>query len=203
MKKNKSTKIILTGFLVIMLSMIGFAIFYQEIFIDLLSITIFQSHARFIHIVASALFFSNAIVGMLWEWRSHVSGNKVIILHTYKTVAFLDSLFSSPLIILLLLGGLSLSFRIGDLWQIGWLSLSFVLFLFSGALWVLSDIPTQYRVKKLIDNLNPEDELLPDALLRLLKLRWLISLSGLLPLLVVFILMIYKPDITPVAYWFK
>lgn len=198
-----NTKIILTVFIVIMAGMIGFAVFFQDAFVALLKHPALLSHARFLHIAVSSLFFSNAVVGIIWERRSLVSGSKEIILHTYNTVAFLDSLFSSPLIILSLLGGLSLSFNLGELWQIGWLSVSFLLFILSGIIWIASDTPTQYKVKQLLSRLNQEDQNLPDELIRLLKLRWWIGMAGVLPLVAVFILMVYKPDMTAVADWFR
>jgi len=197
------TKIFLFGFLGIMAGMISFAIFFQDAFIDLLKHPTIYRNARFLHISTATLFSAHAVIGILWEKHSLVSGNKEIILHTYKTVTFLDSRFSSPLIILSLLGGLSLSFNLGELWQIGWLSVSFLLFLFSGIFWIISDIPTQYKVKKLISNLKPEDQNLPDELIRLLKMRLWVSLAGVIPLVIVFILMVYKPDLTAVADWFK
>ncbi len=197
------TKYVLIGFLAIMAGMIGFAIFFQEAFIALMKHPALYSHARFLHIAAVTLFLANAVVGILWEKRSLASGSKEIILHTYNTVAFLDSRFSSPLIILSLLGGLSLSFNSGGLWQIGWLSVGFLLFLLSGIFWIVSDIPTQYRIKRLISGFKPEDQTLPDELTRLLKLRLWISLAGVVPLIIVFILMVYKPEITPVADWLR
>ena len=203
MKNNLKIKPILILFILIMAGMIGFAVFFQDAFIALLQHSALLSHARFLHIAAASLFFANTVVGILWERRSLASGSKEIFLHTYNTVTFLDSLFSSPLIILLLIGGLSLSFNIGDLWQIGWLSVSFLLFLLSGIIWIASDIPTQYKVKKLISQLKPEDQSIPEELIRLLKLRWWISIVGVLPLVVVFILMVYRPDITAVANWFR
>jgi len=142
-------------------------------------------------------------VGILWERQGLASGRKEVILHTYNTVTFLDSLFSSPLIILSLLGGLSLSFNLGELWQIGWLSVSFLLFVLSGLIWIASDIPTQYKVKQLLSRLDPEDPVIPDELVRLLKLRLYISMAGVLPLVAVFILMVYKPEMTAVANWFR
>lgn len=195
-------QIILVAFLIAMVGMIGFALINREAFIALLSHPAISKHARFLHIAAASLFFGNAVVGMLWEKQSLSSGSKEVILHTYRSVARLDSSFSSPLIILTLVGGLSLSFRIGDLWQIGWLSVSFLLFLFSGFLWIISDIPTQYKVKRLISELKTEDHSLPDELIRLLKLRWWISLGGIVPLIIVFLLMVYQPDIKAVADWF-
>jgi len=197
------TKFVLTSFLLFMAGIIGFAVFFEEAFIAFLRQPIVLLNARFIHVVTSTLFFANAILGILWEQRSLAAASKKVILHTYNTVVFLDSHFSSPLIILMLLSGLSLSFDQGELWQIGWLSVSFLLFLLSGIFWVVSDIPTQYKVKKIISNLNTEDQTLPDELIRLLKLRWWISIAGVFPLVIVFILMVYKPEITSVADWFR
>ncbi len=197
------TNYVLIGFLAIMAGMIGFAIFFQEAFIALMKHPALYSHARFLHIAAATLFLANAVVGILWEKRSLASGSKEIILHTYNTVAFLDSRFSSPLIILSLLGGLSLTFSSGELWQIGWLSAGFLLFLLSGIFWIVSDIPTQYRIKRLISGLKPEDQTLPDELTRLLKMRLWISMAGVIPLIIVLILMVYKPEITPVADWLR
>jgi|GEM_PF-582807 len=203
MNKHMKSKVALFLFVGVMAGMILFAIFFRDSFVTFLQHPVWLEHARFVHIAAASLFFSNAIVGFLWEMKSLASGNKAVILHTYNTVTFLDSMFSSPLIILLLLGGLSLSFTLGDLWQIGWLSLSFHLFLLSGVLWIASDIPTQYKVKRLISQLNQDDQDLPAELLRLLKLRWWISMAGVLPLVIVFILMVYRPDIAPIGDWFR
>jgi len=196
------TKLVLFCFLAIMAGMIAFAIFFPAQLIALLNRPALYGHALFVHIAAATLFFANAVVGMLWERRSLASGRKDVILHTYATVAWLDARFSSPLIILSVIAGLTLSFAMGDLWQIGWLSIGFVLFLLSGLFWVASDIPTQYKVKKLMARLDPADRELPGELTRLLKLRWWISLAGVAPLVIVFALMVYKPDIPAVASLF-
>jgi uncharacterized membrane protein len=197
------TKYVLFGFLAIMAGMIIYAIVFQEAFIALLKHPAIYSHARLLHIAAVTLFFANAVVGMLWEQRSLASGNKEVILHTYNTVALLDSRFSSPLIILSVVGGLSLSVQIGELWHIGWLSVSFLLFMLSGAVWIVGDIPTQYKTKRLMSSLKPEDRTLPDELLRLLKLRWWVSMTGVVPLAIVFVLMVYRPEIAAVADWLR
>jgi uncharacterized membrane protein len=196
------TKHILIGSLAVMAGMIAFALFFRAEFIALLNRPSLRSHSLFVHVVASTLFFANAALGMLWELRSLKSGSKDLILHTYGTVAWLDARFSSPLIILSVVSGLSLGFMMGDLWSIGWLSVGFLLFLLSGVLWVLSDIPTQYKVKRLMAALDPADSALPEELIRLLKLRWLIGLMGVAPLVVVFALMIYRPDIPAVSLLF-
>jgi len=197
------TKFFLFGSLAIMSGLIIFAIFFQTEFIALLNQPALYSHALFVHIAAVTLFFANAVLGMIWESRSLASGRKDVILHTYSTVAWLDAHLSSPLIILSVIAGLMLSFMMGDLWQIGWLSAGFVLFLLSGIFWVLSDIPTQYKVKRLTAALDPSAETISEELTRLLKLRWWISLAGVAPLVVVFVLMVYQPDIPALASLFR
>lgn len=197
------TKYVLVGFLALMAGMILFAIFFHAQFMALLNQPALRGHALFVHIATATLFFANAAIGMLWEKRSLASGHKNVILHTYNTVAWIDARLSSPLIILSLVSGLMLSVIMGDLWQIGWLSWAFILFMLSGLFWVVSDIPTQYKIKRLMASLNEADETLPEELIRLLKLRWWISLAGVAPLVVVFILMVYKPDIPALAQLFQ
>ena len=194
----KTKKILYSG-LAFMAILIVIAIIFTEAFLNLLNQPALYIHARFIHIAAATIFFANAVVGMAWERRSLLSGKKEVILHTYKTVAWLDARLSSPMIILSLVAGLMLTTMTGDIWQIGWLSWAFVLFLFSGAFWIISDIPTQYKVKSLMSGLNPQDHSLPEELVRLLHLRWWISLAGVAPLVIVFLLMVYKPVIPAIG----
>ena len=203
MKKGIATKVILFLLLVVMAAMILCAIFFKDAFIAFMQQPLIQNHARMMHIAAATIFFANAVVGMIWERRSLATGNKQIVLFTYDTVTRLDALLSSPLILLTLVGGLSMSFRLGELMQIGWLSVSFVLFLLSGLVWALTDIPTQYKVKRLIAGIQPEDQTLPAELVRIMKLRWWVGIAGVLPLAVAFALMVYKPDLIPVADWFR
>lgn len=196
------TKSVLSLFLALMAALIVLAVLFRAEFLAFLNQPALYSHVRFVHIAAVSLFFANAVLGMVWERRSLASGRKDVILHTYGTVAWLDARLSSPLIVLSVLSGLSLSVQTGELWQIGWLSVGFILFLLSGVFWVVSDIPTQYRVKKLTEALDPADERLPEELTRLLNLRWWISLAGLLPLAVVFMLMVYKPALPALGLLF-
>lgn len=190
------SKTILFIFLFIMAAMlVSGIIFYGELK-ELVSRSSLYPHALFVHILAVTLFFAHAVVGILWELRSLNSGRKDVILHTYDTVAWLDARFSSPLIIVSVTTGIILTLILGDIWKIGWLFLAFLLFLFSGLVWVISDIPTQYRIREHIANVDPNAQTLPDELMRLLKIRLRISLIGVVPLIAVFILMVYKPEIT-------
>lgn len=198
MKTNK----VLIALLSVMAMMILTAVIFPEQIKEFLNRPALYPHVLFVHIVAVTLFFANAVVGMLWEARSLASGRKEVILHTYRTVTWLDARFSSPLIVFSVITGIMLSIMYGEIWQIGWLSLAFILFVFSGVVWVVSDIPTQYRIKNLIREADPDAPVLPEALIRILKMRVWISAVGVVPLVFVFILMVYKPEIVPPARWF-
>ena len=196
------TKRILLVFLTIMAGMIILAVVFSDQLINFLDRPFLYRHVLFAHIVAVTLFFANAVIGILWEYRSLASGHANAILHTYNTVTWLDARFSSPMIVISVITGITLSIIIGNMWQVGWLSLAFLLFIFSGLVWVVSDIPTQYKIKRLINGVDPGAQAVPRELMRLLKMRLWISLAGVVPLLAVFVLMVYKPEIIPVARWF-
>lgn len=193
------TKAVLFISLAIMGGLIIFAAFFTDLFLSMLNQPALYVHARFVHIGAVTLFFANALLGMIWESRALASGRKQAILHTYETVAWLDARLSSPLIILSLVAGLMLAVIRGAFMETGWLFWSFSLFILSGVIWVISDIPTQYRLKRLLAGLEPGQTDLPDGLIRLLKLRWWISLAGVVPLVIVFVFMVYQPDLPALA----
>jgi uncharacterized membrane protein len=201
-QSDMTTKRVLMVFLGIMAAMIVLALIFPERLMAFLDRPELYRHVLFAHIVVVTLFFANGVIGILWESRSLVSGRADAILHTYNTVAWLDARFSSPLIVLSVISGITLSVILGGFRQTGWLSLSFLLFIFSGLVWVAGDIPTQYRIKKLIAAVDPDAPTLPDELMRLLGMRLWISIAGVVPLVVVFALMVYKPEILPVNGWF-
>lgn len=192
-ESTKKSKTILYMFLSIMAAMIVLGIIFTTELKELLNRPALYPHVLFLHIAAVTLFFANAVVGILWEHKSLTSGCKEVIIHTYNTVSWLDARVSSPLIIVSVITGIILTVMYGDIMETGWLLLAFLLFLLSGFIWIISDIPTQYKIKKIMGNLDPAADVLPQELTRLLKMRFWISLGGVIPLLVVFILMVYKP----------
>ena len=193
---NKASRSILIVYISIMALMIVLGLVFQPQLETFLNRPSLYPHVLFAHITVVTLFFANAIIGILWEYRSLASNSKEVILHTYKTVAWLDARFSSPLIIASVVTGVILTTMYGKMGEVGWLLLAFIPFLLSGAVWIISDIPTQYKIKRGMEHLGTSSEAIPEDLLRLLRLRLWISLGGVLPLIAVFVLMVYKPEIT-------
>lgn len=90
----------------------------------------------------------------------------------------------------------------GGLLSAGWLTFSFGLFILSGIVWVSADIPTQYKVNRVFETVESGSKHMPDKLMRLLWFRMKISIAGTFPLLVIFIIIVYKPYIPKVSDWF-
>lgn len=158
-------------------------------------------HAKLVHILSVTLFFANVVIGTLWETRSLRSGEPQIIRHTYETVAWMDAFFTVPLILVAVLSGLSLGTLLGGVFSMGWLVVSLVIFGLSGVAWLALDIPSQYRVKSLMAAQPAGATSLGPELLGLLRFRRALNLITIAPLLVVFGLMVHKPEIAWLRPW--
>ncbi len=151
--------------------------------------------AKLAHILSATLFFGNVVIGTIWETRSLVSRKVGVIRHTYDTVASLDAFFTAPLIVVALTSGMMLATFLGGLFSMGWLTLAFGLFALSGLVWVVVDIPTQRGIKRIFATLSDDASDAPPELLRLLRFRLGLNLFAIVPLLVVFFLMVQKPEL--------
>ena len=176
-----------------MLSLLVAGLLFPEQFTSLLERPELYLHAKFVHVLCVTLFVANAVIGTIWETRSLLSKNIGVIRHTYQTVVWLDAVFTAPLIIISVMSGITLGTILGGVWSLGWLSVAFALFLFSGAVWVIADIPTQYKVNQHFRALSEDAQEIPAPLLKLLWRRTGISLLGTAPLIIIFYLMIHKP----------
>lgn len=186
------TKYILFFYLTVMATLIALGLFYSPTLSAWLYRPDWYLHAKFTHILCVTLFFGNVVIGTLWETRSLLSNDSQIIRYTYRTVTWLDAFFTAPLILISLISGLMLGTVLGGVWTLPWLSRAFLLFLFSGAVWIAADIPTQYKINRLFRDIR-DDEPPPPKLLRWLWFRVGLNIFAIVPLLMVFFLMVHKP----------
>ncbi len=192
---DATTKPFLFFYLAVMAGMIGFSLVWPTTVENLLARPDFYKHAKFIHILTVTLVFSNAVIGSLWELRALLNGKPSIIRYTYENVVWLDAVFTAPLIIIAVVSGIMLGTILGGVWSMNWLALAFSLFLFSGGVWLLLDIPSQYKAKKLFAKMDEGATALPEKLSRLLWWRMALNACTLVPLLFIFYLMVHKPEL--------
>ncbi len=177
-----------------MLLLIAFVQFFPDTFFRQMGHFTSYAHIKFIHILTVTLFFGNAVIGTLWEFRALLSKRAEIIRYTYETVTWLDAVFTAPLILCAATSGIMLAHLYGGIWTIGWISYSLSAFLLSGIFWLAADIPTQYKIRKALQIESETSDLFSPSLLRLFWLRMGINLISLIPLLFVFYLMVHKPE---------
>lgn len=187
--------------LALMAWIVAFAVVAPHRFVALLARPELYVHAKFVHVLAVTLFFANVVIGTLWETKSLRSGRPEIVRFTYETVAWLDAFFTVPLILVAVLSGLMLGTLLGGVFSMGWLVLALALFVLSGVVWLAFDIPSQYRAKKLSAALPSGETTIAPELLRVLRFRRSLNLITIVPLLVVFGLMVHKPDIAILRPW--
>lgn len=189
--------------LILMAGLIVFGLIFPVAFKNLFSHPEAHLYAKFFHVLSVTTVFANALIGTLWETRGLLSRNGSVIRYTYQTVTWMDSVLTAPLILIAVVSGVLMATNLGGVWTIGWLSIAFVTFLFSGVVWVMLDIPTQYRVNQLFKRVGDNTEILPQPLMGLLWFRLGVNLFSLFPLIAIFILMIFKPELKPIGEWFK
>jgi len=192
---TETTKPFLLFYLAVMAGMIGFSLAWPATVEGLLTKPDFYKHAKFLHILTVTLVFSNAVIGSLWELRALLNGDPRIVRYTYQNVVWLDAVFTAPLIIIAVVSGIMLGTILGGVWSMNWLALAFSLFLFSGGVWLLFDIPSQYKAKKLFAQMDEGAVELPEKLRRLLWWRMGLNVCTLIPLVVIFYLMVHKPNL--------
>ena len=153
------------------------------------------------HVLSVSLFLGNVVIGTLWETRSLLSKRAEIIRYTYETVAWLDAVFTAPLILLVVVSGLMLGTIAGGVFTLAWLVIAFATFALSGLVWLAFDIPTQYLVKRLFREAPAEAAELPTPLLSVLRFRIFLNAGAVVSLLVVLFLMVHKPELPAVQRW--
>lgn len=196
-KLSKSLK----GCLGLMAGLISYGLLFPVSFKSFFSHPELHLYAKFFHILSVTLVFANAVIGSLWEARGLFSNRAEVVRYTYETVTWMDSVFTAPLVLVAVFTGILMATNLGGVWTIGWLSVAFVVFLGAGLFWVVLDIPTQYRVNRLFALLKENSQTLPIQIKKLLWFRLGVNLLSLLPLLLIFFLMIFKPEIEPIQKW--
>ncbi|MCQ6560562.1 DUF2269 family protein [Paenibacillus mendelii] len=97
-----------------------------------------------LHVVGVVIFVGNIITAAFWKVRADVQKNPVIIHSAVKNVMLADYVFTLPGLILIIVSGIIMAVQ-ADLSMRGlnWLTVSFILFAVTGAVWLAVLIPLQ------------------------------------------------------------
>jgi uncharacterized membrane protein len=102
----------------------------------------------FLHVLGAVLFLGNISTGAFWKIRAHYGKRDLQNIHlTVKNIMVADYVFTVPGILLLLIPGYLMAFRLGySLLAWNWVSVSLLLFSISGIMWLFLLIPLQRKM---------------------------------------------------------
>jgi len=148
---------------------------------------------KLIHIVNATILFGTGIGIALFSLWSHLSNDIRIIAYTFKKTVIADLIFTTPAVIIQPISGLLLVYYQGyDLFET-WLSIAYILYIIAGLCW-LPVIWLQIQIRNIANcTLNKKLQKLPDQYYKYFYIWFILGWPAFLSLIVIFILMIYKP----------
>jgi uncharacterized membrane protein len=98
----------------------------------------------FLHVLGAVIFLGNIITAAFWKIRADLKGDPEFIHSTVKNVMLADFIFTLPGLILIIVSGILMAVQAGySMSGLNWLTLSLILFIFTGFLWLLILLPIQ------------------------------------------------------------
>lgn len=101
-----------------------------------------------LHIVGAVIFLGNLVVTAVWMSFAVANRDRAVVHFAAKLVTAADLLLTFPGLALILVNGIYLAelFDQGNLFKVGWIAVSLILFALSGVVWSLFLLPHQSRL---------------------------------------------------------
>lgn len=148
---------------------------------------------RWLHVIGACVLLGTGAGIAFFMLMAHRTGQAVLIAHTAGIVVIADLIFTATAVVAQPLTGVLLADRIGwDLTE-GWVRLSLLLYLLTGAFW-LPVVRIQLRLRDLARVTEPGADL-PPAYHRLFAIWFACGIPAFVAVLGILWLMIARPDI--------
>jgi uncharacterized membrane protein len=124
---------------------------------------------------------------------AHRTGQPAVIAHTARIVVIADFIFTASAVVIQPITGLLLAQMMG--WRLteGWIALSLILYVVTGAFW-LPVVWMQQRMRRLAAEADRENKPLPTAYRHLFRLWFWCGVPAFLAVLAIFWLMTNRPS---------
>lgn len=118
-----------------------------------------QPTLLFLHVVGAILLFSTYITAFTTRALAEPTRDRAILAHVYRVMNRLDLFVTPAASLLLLASGFILAGRAGiPVLETRWLAWSLALFGLTGITFVLSALPLQRRIERLLEDVGAEGE---------------------------------------------
>ncbi len=147
---------------------------------------------RWLHVIGAAVLLGTGAGIAFFMLMAHRTGNPAFIAHTARIVVIADYIFTASAVVVQPITGLALAHIIGWRLSEGWIALSLVLYVVTGAFW-LPVIWMQRRMRLLAATAAREGAPLPAAYYKLFRHWFWCGVPAFLAVLTIFWLMTNRP----------
>ena len=149
---------------------------------------------KFVHVIGAAVLLGTGAGIAFFMLLAHRSGDARVIAGVARIVVIADFLFTASAVIIQPVSGLLLAQAMAYPLGQGWIVLSIMLYLVTGAFW-LPVVWMQMRMHRLAEAAVMRGEALPGAYHRLFRWWFAFGFPAFAAVLAIFWLMIAKPDL--------
>ncbi|MGE0179500.1 MAG: DUF2269 family protein [Sphingomonas sp.] len=149
---------------------------------------------KFIHIVGASVLLGTGAGIAFFMLMAHLTGNAATVAATARIVVVADYLFTATAVVTQPITGILLAREAGYSLAEGWIVLSIILYLITGAFW-LPVVWMQARMRDLAAEAAASGEALPDVYHRLFRLWFAFGFPAFFAVAAIFWLMISRPAI--------
>ncbi|HYN55154.1 MAG TPA: DUF2269 domain-containing protein [Methylotenera sp.] len=146
-----------------------------------------------IHIISSTILFGTGIGIAFFMFRSYFTNDLNQKIYAAKYTVTADYIFTLPAVIVQLITGAWLVWKSGYDWLDFWLVATYIIYVIAGLCWV-PVVWIQIKLKNILIQCRANKSAVPDQYHKLFKIWFFLGWPAFLGLVVVFFLMVIKPQ---------
>jgi len=149
---------------------------------------------RWAHIIGATMLLGTGAGIAFFMAMAHRTDDPKLVAHTANVVVIADWLFTASAVVLQPITGTLLAIETGWPLTEGWIVLSLILYVVTGAFW-LPVVWVQHQMRNLARDAVTQDACLPDAYYRLYRIWFVFGFPAFFAVLAILWLMVTRPEI--------
>jgi uncharacterized membrane protein len=151
---------------------------------------------KFLHVIGASVLLGTGAGIAFFMWMAHRAGDTAAVAATARIVVIADYVFTATAVVVQPITGVLLAREVGYALTEGWIVLSIILYLLTGAFW-LPVVWMQAKMRDLATEAAAAGAPLPEIYHKLFRLWFAFGFPAFAAVMAIFWLMISRPAITP------
>ena len=150
---------------------------------------------KYLHVIGAAVLFGTGAGIAFFMLMAHLTGKAATVAAVARIVVIADFVFTATAVVLQPITGLALVWNVGYALGEGWIVLSIILYLVTGAFW-LPVVGMQMRIRVIAEKAAAEGQPLPPAYHKLFWTWFAFGFPAFASVAAIFWLMIARPELS-------